>query len=225
MERRGAQRAGSGARAEEWRDAEHVGRYLERAAELPRRAEGESALLELAPENVGRILDLGTGDGHTLALLLEERPAARGIGLDFSEPMLDAARRRFAGEGRVEIAEHDLGVPLPALGSFDLIVSSFVIHHLEDGRKRALCREALELLAPGGTFANLEHIASPSERLHRAFFDAIEEPIEHEDPSDRTITVETQLGWLREVGFEDVDCHWKWREMALLAGVKPGRAS
>jgi tRNA (cmo5U34)-methyltransferase len=208
--------------AEEWRDAEHIDRYLARASEFPRRAEGESALLEKVPADVWRILDLGTGDGHTLALLLAARPEATGVGLDFSEPMLAAARERFADEPRAEIAEHDLGKPLQALGSFDLVLSSFVIHHLEDERKRALYAEAFALLEPGGVFANLEHVASPSERLHREFFLAIEEPIENEDPSDRTLDVETQLTWLRKIGFEDVECHWKWREMALLVGIKPG---
>jgi tRNA (cmo5U34)-methyltransferase len=207
--------------SEEWTDADRVGEYLERADEFPHRAEGEGVLFELVPAEAGRVLDLGTGDGRLLARLRRDRPRMLGVGLDFSAAMLAAARERLAGEDRIELVEHDLDDPLPMLGRFDAVVSSFAIHHLEHERKRSLYAEAFDLLEPGGVFANFEHVASPTGRLHRAFFAAIDEPLENEDPSDRTLDVETQLGWLREVGFDDVDCYWKWREMALLAGVKP----
>ena len=207
--------------AEEWTAAEHVARYLDRADEYPRRAEGESVLLEHVPRDARRILDLGTGDGRLLALLGIDRPEMRGVGVDFSELMLQAARERFADDERVELVRHDLDRPLPALGRFDAVVSSMAIHHLEHERKRSLYGEALELLEPGGVFANFEHVASPTHRLHLAFFAAIGEPLEDEDPSDRLLDVEAQLGWLRELGFDDVDCYWKWLEMALLIGVKP----
>jgi tRNA (cmo5U34)-methyltransferase len=211
-----------GGRGEEWTaDARRVQHYRERADEYPHRLEGEGVLLEHVPADAGRLLDLGTGDGRLLAMLLADRPETAGVGLDFSELMLAAARERFAAEERVELVEHDLAEPLPALGRFDAVVSSMAIHHLEHERKRSLYEEAFELLEPGGTFANFEHVASPTPRLHEAFFAAIDEPIENEDPSDRTLDVETQLGWLREIGFDDVDCYWKWLEVALLIGVKP----
>jgi SAM-dependent methyltransferase len=205
----------------EWTNDQHVRRYLGQADEFPRRAEGESVLLEHVPRAARRILDLGTGDGRLLALLQIDRPEMLGVGLDFSEVMLEAATKRFAGDERIELVEHDLDEPLPALGPFDAIVSSMAIHHLEHERKRSLSREVFELLEPGGVFANFEHVASPTDRLHRAFFAAIGEPLENEDPSDRLIDVESQLQWLRAAGFDDVDCYWKWLEMALLIGVKP----
>jgi SAM-dependent methyltransferase len=207
--------------ASEWSTVDHVVRYLERADGFPHRAEGESVLLEHVPEDARRVLDLGTGDGRLLALLQVDRPEMLGLGLDLSEVMLDAAHKRFTDDQPIELVRHDLAESLPSLGRFDAVVSSFAIHHLEHERKRSLYGEIFDQLAPGGVFANFEHVASPTHRLHLAFFQAIGEPIEGEDPSDRLLDVHTQIQWLRELGFEDVDCYWKWLEMALLVGVKP----
>jgi tRNA (cmo5U34)-methyltransferase len=214
-----------GMTGEDWTsDAQRVASYLDRADEFPHRAEGEGVLLEHLPRDVRRILDLGTGDGRLLALLEADRTELLGVGLDFSELMLGAARARFAGDDRVELVKHDLAEPLPALGRFDAVVSSMAIHHLEHERKRSLYGEVFDLLNPGGVFANFEHVASATDRLHAAFFAAIGVPLEDADPSDRLLDVETQLGWLRELGFDDADCYWKWLEMALLIGVKPAEA-
>jgi SAM-dependent methyltransferase len=205
----------------EWSTTEHALVYLAHADRIPHRAEGEALLLEFVPRGARRILDLGTGDGRLLALLKIDRPAAQAVALDFSPAMLEAARRRFAGDAAVAVVEHNLDDRLPDLGRFDAVVSSFAIHHCEDARKRSLYAEIFGLLAPGGVFCNLEHVASPTPALHARFLQMMGWTPEMEDPSNKLLDVETQLSWLRAIGFEDVDCHWKWMELALLAGVKP----
>lgn len=206
----------------EWVTTEHALAYLARAGNIPHRTEGEAMLLEVVPSTVQRMLDLGTGDGRLLALLKIDRPHASAVALDFSPPMLQAVRERFQHDQTVEVVEHNLEMPLPDLGQFDAIVSSFAIHHCSDGRKQALYAEVFQALEPGGVFCNLEHVASPTPRLHEQFLEALNTMVKSEDATNKLLDVETQLRWLREIGFTDVDCLWKWRELALLVGVKSG---
>jgi len=207
----------------EWQIKKHAYKYLSRAHKLPHRQEGEEVLLDQIHKMAERVLDLGSGDGRLLALILERYPSIKeGIALDFSEPMLVKAKIRFQDDPRVKIIKHDLSQPLPnGLGCFDAIVSSLAIHHLADERKRQLYTEVFDHLNDGGVFCNFEHVSSPTERLHRRFFLAIGQLPETEDHSNKLLDVETQLRWLREIGFVDVDCYWKWLEIALLVGVKP----
>ena len=213
--------AGGQVDGREWCDPGHAARYRERTATMPWWDESERALAEHVPVGARRVLDLGTGDGRLIALVRRCAPGARAVGLDLSPPMLAAAGDRLAAEGGVELRRHDLARPLPALGRFDLVVSAYAIHHLSDRRKRALFAEVLALLEPGGAFLNLDHVASPTPALHRAFLAALGDRPEDEDPSDRTAPAWDQVRWLADAGFADADCHWKWRELALMGGRRP----
>ena len=161
-----------------WRNAEHALTYLRearrRSRTAPRRYE---VLFELLPAQVERVLDLGTGDGNTLELVLAARPGATGVGLDFQDEMLDRARERFAGATGRRDPQHDLDEPLPAdLGEFDVVVSSFAIHHLEPERQRALYGEVFDRLAPGWRVRERRaRGVARTERRHEEFLDAIGE--------------------------------------------------
>ncbi len=178
-------------------------------------------MLEFLPPRSTRILDLGSGGGRLLGLVKAARPDAEFVALDFSRTMLETLCHRFAQDPTISVVNHDLAEPLPDLGSFAAVVSSFAIHHLPHERKRALYQEIFAMLVPGGVFCNLEHIASPSLALHRQFLAKLDILQENEDPSNKLFDLHRQLIWLREIGFEDVDCHWKGRELAHLAGVRP----
>ncbi|MFY9855144.1 MAG: class I SAM-dependent methyltransferase, partial [Terracidiphilus sp.] len=149
-----------------WSSAEHALDYLSHADSIPHRVEGEATLLEFVPLEAKHILDLGSGGGRLLALMKAARPGAQLVGLDFSPTMLEALHKLFAGDSGVTIISHDLENTLPRMEPFDAVISSFAIHHVSHQRKRTLYGEISELLAPGGVFCNLEHVSSPSARLH-----------------------------------------------------------
>ncbi|MGC1166472.1 MAG: class I SAM-dependent methyltransferase [Solirubrobacterales bacterium] len=175
-------------------------------------------LLSALPQHVARFVDLGAGDGRLLALVRTQYSDAEGTGLDSSAPMLGRARERFDGDPLVELQEHDLRGRLPKMGMNDAFVSGLAIHHLEDARKQELFGEIHALLAPGGVFANLDLVRSASSRLHERFRREIGRV--EDDPTDRLAGLGDQIGWLREAGFSEVECHFKWLELALIVAVK-----
>jgi tRNA (cmo5U34)-methyltransferase len=204
-----------------WSDPGRVAAYLSR--EIPNREIAETLLLDALPVSVDRFLDLGCGDGRLLRLVRSRHPDAHGLGLDSSEPMLGRAETRFTDERQdVELCNHDLSLPLAendavaASAPFEAIVSALAIHHLTDERKRSLLAEAHGLLSPGGVFVNLDLVCSASQAQHEHFRRAIGRP--EDDPSDRLAPLCDQLGWMRDAGFVEVDCRFKWLEMALMTG-------
>jgi len=236
--------------AEIWKDPEVAKAFLtERSLLIPDRQRQVEVLLRVirfhrpAP---GRVLDLGTGDGIFLTTLLEAFPTASGVAVDFSPLMLEQARQKLAKFGqRAAVVEADLQTPAwknSLTGPFDGIVSGFAIHHLPDERKRELYREIYGLLGQNGVFLNAEHVASASPAIEQIFNDAMSEHLYQrrrekgenvtledvrrdyvqrlDGPANILALVEDQCRWLREIGFRDVDCFWKYFELAIFGGVK-----
>ena len=205
-------------------------------------------LQKLVKPPVKRFLDLGCGDGVLGQVLLDAAPNAQGVFLDFSPAMMDAARRRLAPYAGQCFVNADYGDPawvetVAERTPFDMIVSGFSIHHQTDERKQGVYGEILELLRPGGLFVNLEHVEpkSPQARwlFDEHFIDTLyaleqsqdgprtreqlaHEFLNREDPQANILSpTERQLDWLREIGFVDVDCHFKLYELAIFAGFRP----
>jgi ubiquinone/menaquinone biosynthesis C-methylase UbiE len=195
-----------------------------------------------------RILDLGCGDGIVGAAAHQLWPDADLVMLDFSPSMLDAARERFRGDYTAAFIEADFGQPgwIESLGAspvFDIILSAYAIHHQEDDRKRSLYAEVFGLLVPGGVFINIEHVSSATPAIaainDTLFVDTIEQHqrvlgstdsreaianryyFRPDKAANRLAPVETQLGWLRDIGFTDVDCFFKVLELAVFGGRRP----
>ena len=196
-----------------------------------------------------RFLDLGAGDGVLSAVLLARYPAAEPVLVDFSPPMLAAAKERLTPLAtQPTFVQADLATPawraaVEAYAPFDAIVSSFAIHHLEDERKRALYGELLDLLTPDGTFAHIEHVAADAPWMTRAFDAAMIDAIwAYGRRSDHTLTrdaaatayanrldrddnrlapLDTQCAWLRDAGYTQVTAPFRWYEIAVFGGHRP----
>lgn len=80
-----------------------------------------------------------------------------------------------------------------------------------------LIGEIHDLLVPGGVFANLDLVSSASEDLHERFRREIGRT--QDDPTDQLADLSEQIRWLRSC-FAEVDCHFKWLELALMVAVK-----
>lgn len=182
-----------------------------------------------ATENIA-VLDVGAGTGLFSAMVRARISVGRLCLLDGSPAMLDEARARFPDDARAQyrvadMAEADLG------GGWDLVISALAIHHLTDDRKRDLYKRIRQALKPGGLFINAEQVAGPNPtadaRYARVWLDQIrargvsEEEIRRAEERmafDRCASVESQLRWLTDAGFTDVDCSFKAWRFAVMSG-------
>ncbi len=237
-----------------WQTEELAKTFLEdvRGA-IPLAAEQIDVLLRVVrtalPDGVQRLADLGCGDGILGRALLGNYPEAAGWFLDFSAPMLEAAKKAAAAESRpasfavADLAAKSWSDSLPLDPPLDLVVSGLAIHHLADERKRELYGEIFGLLRPGGLFLNLEHVACRSAWAEAAFDELFIDSLwshhrrrggdkdrdevaqqwyyRRDKQANILAPVEVQCQWLAGIGFVDVDCFFKLFQAALFGGRRP----
>jgi 2-polyprenyl-3-methyl-5-hydroxy-6-metoxy-1,4-benzoquinol methylase len=139
-----------------------IARDLDRQNERQRIIERLIAAIPFARDKDLAVLDIGGGSGVLTEAVLKAFPRAQVTLQDFSEPMLDGARERFADRGgQVRYVLSDLRDPAwaqSAGGPFDLAVSGIAIHNLHDLAAIAGCYEAVQgLLKSGGCFLDYDH--------------------------------------------------------------------
>jgi SAM-dependent methyltransferase len=237
-----------------WRDPALAAKFLEGIrGGVPFAADQIDLLLRVvraAGVQVGRLLDIGCGDGILGRALLDRYPQAHGTFLDFSDAMVSAARNQLGTYAhRCQVVPGDFGHAdwvgmVESRGPFDVIVSGYAIHHQTDERKRALYGEVYDLLAPHGLFLNMEHVASCCAWAEQGFNDMMIDSlwayhqrqgtpltrdgvarqfVQREDWSANILApLADQLQWLRDIGYVDVDCFFKALELAIFGGRKAG---
>lgn len=106
---------------------------------------------QIDPQSRGSILDVGTGTAN-LALTIKRRcPKAKVIAVDPDENILKIARRKIQKE-KIDInlvKAYAQKLPFNS-GTFDWIVSSFVIHHIPKPFKKQAFLEMKRVLKPEG---------------------------------------------------------------------------
>ena len=140
--------------------------YLDTFAGLTR--ETVPLLLEAAQISRGsQVLEIGSGPGHVANTLTEAGAIVTGV--DFSAQMVTVARRQYPGITFQEADAEQL--PFEA-GTFDAVVSNFVVHHL--ARPTVVFQEVCRVLKPGGRFAFAVFGAPEAQSSIGAFFAAVQ---------------------------------------------------
>lgn len=194
-----------------------------------------------------RILDVGAGYGLVTDIVLNEFPRSTVVYQDSSEPMLCQARWRLRQYGeRVIFCQSDLMDPrwvesLP--GPFDAVISAIAIHNLRHPERiRQVYAEIFTVVKPGGCFLNSE-IVGPGGEITGSFYrrprllemqtrlkeTGVEKSLEELEEEQRRAgrqgnprspSLESYLHWLRQAGFDEVDCFSKELGQAIFGGYR-----
>lgn len=184
----------------------------------------------------GVVLDVGCSDGLALADTLHNRPDLRGVGLEVSEPMIAAARRRLVRfDKRAEVRDHDLRRPLPDdLVGLAAVTSVLTLQFTPIEHRQRIVSGFHDRLAPGAPLVLVEKVLGSSARVDDAlvavYYDRkraagySDDEIERKRLSLEGVLVPVTASWnedlLRSAGFRVVECIWRSLNFAGWVALK-----
>jgi tRNA (cmo5U34)-methyltransferase len=186
------------------------------------------------------VLDLGCGDGRVTQELLAVDNRLRVTLVDGSEEMINKAQIRLKAYSEMDFHQwtfEELIVENKLNKNYDLIVSSLALHHVID--KRNLYNYLYNFLNPGGYFIIFDVVRAPTENLETWYLTLWKEWIqEKENKMDTSISfnqipdrykdnpdnypdkLSYQLNMLKSIGFNDVDCYYKYGIFSIYGGQR-----
>lgn len=178
------------------------------------------------------ILDIGAGTGLLSSFILKKIPNANLTLIDISEKMIEVAKSRFKDKPNVTYIIDDY-TKCQYDKKYDIIVSSLSIHHLTKKEKKQLYISIYSILNPKGVFINADQILGSTPFIETLYKNDWKFKVENSGLSkeeihsayertklDKMDTLEDQLNWLKDIGFLDVDCVYKYYNFVVLFGRK-----
>lgn len=95
-----------------------------------------------------KILDIGFGTGLVMKKLYQDGYELYGV--DMSEQMVEAGKADMP-DARLVVGDYSFGLPLSLIREeYDLVISGYGMHHLDNYEQTNLIKDILRQLKPGG---------------------------------------------------------------------------
>jgi len=180
-----------------------------------------------------KVLDLGVGTGLGALKILNEFPNSQLTGIDFSSKMISRARERLRLFGnRIKLIEADFNkIDFPE--KYDVIVSVVTIHNSNKTDQKKLIGKIFNHLNGNGCFLNgdftktkLEFLNKKLDQFYKEYLknnlrgEELKIWLRHAFKEDKPLVLEDQFLCMKEAGFREIECIWRYQNLAIYYGMK-----
>lgn len=180
------------------------------------------------------ILDLGSGTGHGIKLILKKYPDSMITGVDFSKSaILDCKNKLKEYSNNIKFIEQDIIDLEFEDNKFDVIISAVTIHNITHSQKEILFKKIFSWLKPNGCFINGDFIEGENKEIDNHYREIyrqymvkrmhgreLEVWLDHAFIQDMPMKLSSQFEILRRVGFKNMFLLWQFVNESVYVAKK-----